>query len=69
MLLLLFLPLVIGRASAWEDEEPKPTYLSANVGDHVVFNCELDFPQDIPIPYTLKWNKDVSIDGSSPFIR
>lgn len=38
-----------------------PTKLSAAVGDSVVFNCPLDFPQDIEIPYILNWKKDVSI--------
>lgn len=56
---LLFV-LLCGAVYTWDDEEQKPTFLTANVGDHVVFNCELDFPQDIPIPYILKWNKDVS---------
>lgn len=44
--------------SWFEEEQNKPTFLTANVGEHVVFNCELDFPQDIPIPYILRWNKD-----------
>ncbi|XP_077292450.1 borderless isoform X2 [Arctopsyche grandis] len=35
-----------------------PTKLSAAVGDSVVFNCPLDFPQDIEIPYILNWKKD-----------
>lgn len=36
------------------------TYEDAKVGSYVVFNCPLDFPQDIEIPYRLQWNKDVS---------
>lgn len=36
------------------------SYEDAKVGSHVVFNCPLDFPQDIEIPYILHWNKDVS---------
>lgn len=35
------------------------TYLDAKVGSYAVFNCPLDFPQDIEIPYTLNWNKEV----------
>lgn len=42
------------------EEESRPTYLTAAVGDHVVFNCDLDFPQGIRIPYILNWNKEVS---------
>lgn len=36
------------------------TYLDAKVGSYAVFNCPLDFPQDIEIPYTLNWNKEVT---------
>lgn len=39
----------------------KATYLEGRVGSHVVLNCPLDFPQDDPIPYVLKWYKDVSV--------
>ncbi|XP_044008144.1 protein borderless isoform X2 [Aphidius gifuensis] len=28
------------------------------VGDYVVFNCHLDFPHELPIPYILHWNRD-----------
>lgn len=36
------------------------TYIDAKVGSYAVFNCPLDFPQDIEIPYILHWNKEVS---------
>lgn len=42
------------------EEESVPTFLTASVGEYVVFNCEIQYPQDIPIPYVLKWKKDVS---------
>ncbi|KAE8749031.1 hypothetical protein FOCC_FOCC004198 [Frankliniella occidentalis] len=29
----------------------------ASVGDSIVFNCKLDFPNDVPIPYIMHWNK------------
>lgn len=38
----------------------KPTYLEAKVGSYAVFNCPLDFPQEIEIPYILHWNKEVT---------
>lgn len=41
------------------EEDTGPIYLTAAVGDHVVFHCDLNFPHDIPIPYVLKWNKEV----------
>ncbi|KAK7793696.1 hypothetical protein R5R35_014160 [Gryllus longicercus] len=46
------------RATAVLLEEERPaTFLTASVGEHVVFNCQLDFPHDIVIPYILRWNK------------
>lgn len=41
-------------------EDDRPKYLTAGVGDSVVFDCEIDFPQDFPIPYTLYWKRKVS---------
>ncbi|XP_058803562.1 protein borderless isoform X2 [Phymastichus coffea] len=40
------------------EEEKEPSYLTAAVGEYVVFNCDLDFPHEIPIPYILHWNRD-----------
>ncbi|KAL0267467.1 UNVERIFIED_CONTAM: hypothetical protein PYX00_009725 [Menopon gallinae] len=39
-------------------QERKAAYLTAAVGEAVVFNCRLDFPHDIVIPYILHWNKE-----------
>lgn len=38
----------------------KATYLETKVGSYAVFNCPLDFPQEIEIPYILHWNKEVN---------
>lgn len=38
----------------------KSTYLEAQVGSYKVFNCPLEYPHGIEIPYNLHWNKDVS---------
>ncbi|XP_046738764.1 protein borderless isoform X1 [Diprion similis] len=40
------------------EEEKEPTFLTASVGGHIVFNCDLDFPHDLPIPYILRWNHE-----------
>ncbi|XP_015173547.1 PREDICTED: protein turtle isoform X2 [Polistes dominula] len=40
------------------EEETEPNYLTAAVGEYVVFNCDLDFPHETPIPYILQWNRD-----------
>jgi hypothetical protein len=42
------------------NRKPKPTYAEAQVGSHVVFDCPINFPQDIPTTYILRWFKDVS---------
>lgn len=46
--------------SYYYEEESRPTYLTAAVGEHAVLNCDLNFPQGIRIPYVLNWNKEVS---------
>lgn len=38
----------------------KASYLEAEVGSYVIFNCALEFPHETEIPYVLHWNKDVS---------
>ncbi|XP_076655189.1 borderless isoform X2 [Halictus rubicundus] len=40
------------------EEEKQPNYLNAGVGEYAVFNCDLDFPHETPIPYFLLWNRD-----------
>ncbi|CAL7934633.1 unnamed protein product [Xylocopa violacea] len=40
------------------EEEKIPNYLNAGVGEYAVFNCDLDFPHETPIPYILQWNRD-----------
>ncbi|XP_033338071.1 borderless isoform X1 [Megalopta genalis] len=40
------------------EEEKEPNYLNAGVGEYAVFNCDLDFPHETPIPYILRWQRD-----------
>ena len=40
-------------------EGRKPTYLGAEIGESVVLNCEVDFPHDTVVPYSVRWNKEV----------
>lgn len=54
----LIFGLLPGLVSPLIEEEKKATFLTANVGESVVFNCPLDFPHDVAIPYILYWNKD-----------
>ncbi|XP_017878813.1 protein borderless isoform X1 [Ceratina calcarata] len=57
-LLFVFLCYQAFSHSLMPDEEKEPTYLNAGVGEYEVFNCDLDFPHEIPIPYMLQWNRD-----------
>jgi hypothetical protein len=42
------------------NRRPKPTYAEAQVGSYIVLDCPINFPQDIPTTYILRWFKDVS---------
>lgn len=55
-----FVFLIVLNVKCYYYEEQKPIYLTASVGDYIIFNCNVDFPQSIPIPYMLNWRKDVS---------
>ncbi|EEB15044.1 neuronal cell adhesion molecule, putative [Pediculus humanus corporis] len=39
-------------------DEKKPSYYKAAVGEAVIFNCHIEYPHDVPIPYILNWNKE-----------
>ncbi|XP_071454905.1 protein borderless isoform X5 [Hetaerina americana] len=56
--LLVFVACSSGPSSALLDDEKQPTFLTASVGESVVFNCQVEFPHDIAIPYILRWNKE-----------
>lgn len=56
---LYFALLIITLVNCYYHEERKPIYLSASVGDYVILNCDVDFPQTIEIPYMLNWKKEV----------
>ena len=45
--------------AAFADDEKKPSYYKAAVGEAVIFNCHIEYPHDVPIPYILNWNKEV----------
>ncbi|KAI5638829.1 immunoglobulin domain-containing protein [Phthorimaea operculella] len=32
-------------------------HITAILGESVVFNCQVDFPEDTPVPYVLQWEK------------
>ncbi|XP_017760125.1 PREDICTED: protein borderless isoform X1 [Eufriesea mexicana] len=57
-LLVLFLCCQAFSYSLILEEDKEPNYLNAGVGEYAVFNCDLDFPHETPIPYILQWNRD-----------
>ncbi|XP_048480343.1 protein turtle isoform X2 [Plutella xylostella] len=38
-------------------EHQDAVHITAILGESVVFNCQVDFPEDIPVPYVLQWEK------------
>lgn len=52
----------------YDEDEKKPNVLVAEVGSSVIFDCELEFPQNVPIPYLLNWNKEVSFVNDEPIL-
>lgn len=63
-LLLLFSSVLIlisvSCVSGARQDRQKTTNMEAKVGSYAVFNCYIDFPYDLPIPYVVHWSKDVS---------
>lgn len=31
--------------------------VAADIGDNVILKCSLDFPEGIPVPYVVQWQK------------
>ncbi|KAE8748423.1 hypothetical protein FOCC_FOCC004855, partial [Frankliniella occidentalis] len=60
LLTLALLPLslllgAIAPALSFQDAQ----HITAILGESVVFNCNVDFPEDHPVPYVLQWEKKV----------
>nr|CAD7454888.1 unnamed protein product [Timema tahoe] len=58
---LNFLNLISAFSLALLEEDKRASFLTANVGEYAVFNCQLDFPNDIEIPYKLRWKKEGTV--------
>lgn len=39
---------------------PGAEMLTSTIGDNVVFNCHVEFPDNYPVPYIVQWDKKVS---------
>ncbi|KAH1021052.1 hypothetical protein HUJ04_010615 [Dendroctonus ponderosae] len=59
--LLLLLGAAIEVKSYFDEDENYPRFLTAAVGDFIVFDCEIDFSQGYPIPYKLFWKRGEKI--------
>ncbi|XP_034256877.1 protein turtle-like isoform X1 [Thrips palmi] len=64
LLTVAFLPLslllnVVVPALSFQDAQ----HITAILGESVVFNCNVDFPEDHPVPYVLQWEKKVGGTG------
>ncbi|XP_052122003.1 protein turtle [Frankliniella occidentalis] len=64
LLTLALLPLslllgAIAPALSFQDAQ----HITAILGESVVFNCNVDFPEDHPVPYVLQWEKKVGGTG------
>ncbi|GBP55579.1 Protein turtle [Eumeta japonica] len=53
LLLVAYLPVTC------HQEHQDAVHITAILGESVVFNCQVDFPEDIPVPYVLQWEKKV----------
>ncbi|XP_030564926.1 protein turtle isoform X4 [Drosophila novamexicana] len=62
-LLIWLLALLAKNAQAHNIPEDA-VHITAILGEGVVFNCHVEFPNDHPVPYVLQWDKKVSETGS-----
>ncbi|XP_017046224.1 protein turtle isoform X3 [Drosophila ficusphila] len=61
--LVSFLALLAKNAQAHNIPEDA-VHITAILGEGVIFNCHVEFPNDHPVPYVLQWDKKVSETGS-----
>ncbi|VEN49372.1 unnamed protein product [Callosobruchus maculatus] len=67
--ILIVIGVVLTRGYYFDEDDNKPIYLTAAVGDYIVFNCDIDFPLNFPVPYKIFWKKQDEViyswqDGS-----
>lgn len=53
----LLLLLLINLPVTCHQDHQDAVHITAILGESVVFNCQVDFPEDIPVPYVLQWEK------------
>ncbi|XP_055376450.1 protein turtle isoform X2 [Condylostylus longicornis] len=57
---LILIDSTLGNIQPAEDA----VHITAILGESVIFNCHVEFPNDHPVPYVLQWDKKVSETGS-----
>ncbi|XP_037870522.1 protein turtle isoform X2 [Bombyx mori] len=53
----LLLLLLVNLPVTCHQDHQDAVHITAILGESVVFNCQVDFPEDIPVPYVLQWEK------------
>ncbi|XP_055837276.1 protein turtle isoform X8 [Episyrphus balteatus] len=61
---LVFLVFVILTKTTFANIPEDAVHITAILGEGVIFNCHVEFPNDHPVPYVLQWDKKVSETGS-----
>ncbi|XP_052756203.1 protein turtle-like isoform X4 [Galleria mellonella] len=59
----LLLLLLVNLPVTCHQDHQDAVHITAILGESVVFNCQVDFPEDIPVPYVLQWEKKVGETG------
>ncbi|KAL3267564.1 hypothetical protein HHI36_011683 [Cryptolaemus montrouzieri] len=57
---ILLVWITLGAVYSFEygEYERQPIFLTASVGGWVLLSCDIDFPETMPIPFKLYWNKN-----------
>ncbi|XP_067623798.1 protein turtle isoform X7 [Eurosta solidaginis] len=60
----IILLLVLLAKTTYANIPEDAVHITAILGEGVIFNCHVEFPNDHPVPYVLQWDKKVSETGS-----
>ncbi|XP_058980772.1 protein turtle isoform X2 [Musca domestica] len=63
--IVFFVILLLTKSAHANNNIPEDAvHITAILGEGVIFNCHVEFPNDHPVPYVLQWDKKVSETGS-----
>ncbi|XP_075152899.1 immunoglobulin superfamily member turtle isoform X1 [Haematobia irritans] len=63
--IVFFIILLLTKSTYANNNIPEDAvHITAILGEGVIFNCHVEFPNDHPVPYVLQWDKKVSETGS-----